>query len=143
MASTVRAHRLSVKAYRVGGQRLQLPFLSAVLKASACDGKDIGSIDVLSSIAEEVGVMSKQEAIEFLKGDELKEEVMNMAESARGNGVKGVPVTVIDGKWALGGAQKAEVFVQIFRKLAAAAAVGSAPSPFPSPIVQAATTRVS
>jgi len=142
MSSTVRAHRLSVKAYRLAGQHLQLPLLSAILKACTSDGKDIGSIDVLSDIAESVGLMSKEEATEFLKGDELKEEVMSSAEAAKGHGVKGVPVTVINGKWALGGVQKAEVFVQIFKKLAAAVD-SAAPSPLQSPMIQPATACVS
>jgi len=141
-SSTVRAHRLSVKAYRLGGQGLQLPLLSAILKACHTESKDISSIEVLSDIAESVGVMSKDAAVEFLEGDELKEEVINTAEAAKGHGVKGVPVTVINGKWALAGAQKAEVFVQIFKKLATTVD-SAAPSPLQSPVMQPATTRVS
>jgi predicted DsbA family dithiol-disulfide isomerase len=110
--STIRAHRLTMKAYRLGGQLLQLPLLSAIFQASTSEAKDIGSLDVLSDAAETAGVMSKQQAIEFLKGDELKEEVIKMAEDAKLNGVKGVPITIIEGKWALSGGQKAEVFVQ-------------------------------
>lgn len=113
MSSTVRAHRLIMKAHRLGGQRLQLPLLSAIFKAYTCDSKDIGSFDVLGDAAESAGVMSRQEAIEFLKGDELKEDVVKMAEAAKGNGVKGVPLVIIDGRWALSGGQRAEIFVQV------------------------------
>jgi predicted DsbA family dithiol-disulfide isomerase len=113
MSSTVRAHRLSVKAYRLGGQHFQLPLLSAIFKAYTSDSEDIGSLEVLGEAAEVAGFMSKQEAIEFLKGDELKEEVLQMADAAKEKGVKGVPLTIIDGKWALSGGQKAETFVQV------------------------------
>jgi len=129
IASTIRAHRLSIKAYRLGGQDLQLPFLSAVFKAYTSDAEDLGSMDVLGEAAESAGVMKKQEAIEFLKGEELKDEVVKMAEAAKGKGVKGVPVTIIDGKWVLSGGQKAEVFVQIFKKLASATPDASSPLP--------------
>lgn len=113
ISSTLGAHRLTVKAYRLGGQRLQLPLLTAIFKAYTTDAKDIGSLEVLGDAAESAGVMSKQEAIEFLKGDELKDEVVKMAEAAKVNGIKGVPITIIEGKWALSGGQKAEVFVQV------------------------------
>jgi predicted DsbA family dithiol-disulfide isomerase len=113
LSSTVRAHRLSMKAYRLGGQILQIPLLAAIFKAYTTDSKDIGSLDVLGDAAESAGVMSKEKAIEFLKGDELKEEVLKMAESAKANGVKGVPLVIIDGRWALSGGQKAEIFVQV------------------------------
>lgn len=129
VSSTVRAHRLTAKAYRLGGQRLQLSVLTALFKAYTSDAKDIGSLEVLGDIAESTGLMAKEGAIEFLKGDELKDEVMKMAEDAKGNGIKGVPITIIDGKWALSGAQKAEVFVKIFEKLASAGPDSSAPSP--------------
>jgi len=138
ISSTIRAHRLTMKAYRLGGQLYQLPLLSAIFKAYTSEAKDIGSLDVLSDIAESAGVMSKQEAIEFLKGDELKEEVLKTAENAKLNGIKGVPITIIEGKWMLSGGQKAEVFVQIFEKLASTAP-GSAPSPFPDPVVETRT----
>lgn len=139
ISSTVRAHRLSVKAYRLGGQLLQIPLLAAIFKAYTIDSKDIGSLDVLGDAAESAGVMSKEQAIEFLKGDELKDEVMKMTEVAKAKGVKGVPLVIIDGRWAVSGGQRAEIFVQIFKKLAAAATATAdvAQSPLPTPLIEA------
>lgn len=55
----MRAHRLSVKAYRQGGQDLQQAVVRQLLTASCAEGKDIGNIDLLADIAETAGVMSK------------------------------------------------------------------------------------
>ncbi|KAJ6570141.1 thioredoxin-like protein [Mycena vulgaris] len=107
------AHRLSRKAFRIGGMELQLPYLMAVFRAHLQEAKDVGEIDVLSDIAAEVGVMSKSEAVAFLKSNELEDEVNNMCDEARAKGITGVPFTVIDGKWAVSGGQSSDVFVQV------------------------------
>jgi predicted DsbA family dithiol-disulfide isomerase len=40
---------------------LQLPVLTAIFKAFCTDRKDIGDLDVLGDIAQETGVMPKEE----------------------------------------------------------------------------------
>ncbi len=84
-----------------------------------------------------------------------------MCNNARSQGITGVPMTIIDDKWAVSGGQSSDVFIQvcsreflsspmaplitilpsaclvamqIFKKLAAAG-VHNAPSPFPGHIV--------
>ncbi|KAJ6466577.1 thioredoxin-like protein [Mycena vitilis] len=122
------AHRLSRKAYHLGGTQLQVPYLMAVFRVHLQDCKDIADIDVLSDIAAEVGIMTKAEAIAFLKSNELEDEVNAMCEAARVQGVTGVPLVVIDGKWAVSGGQSADIFVQIFQKLAGVHAANVPPS---------------
>ncbi|KJA26341.1 hypothetical protein HYPSUDRAFT_133200 [Hypholoma sublateritium FD-334 SS-4] len=134
MSQTTRAHRLVQKAYKLGGQRLQVPLLCAIFKAHLEDGKDIADYDVLADIAESSGTMSRNEALAFLRSDELEREVDDMCNNARSQGITGVPMTIIDGKWAVSGGQSSDVFIQIFKKLAAAG-VHNAPSPFPGHIV--------
>jgi hypothetical protein len=53
------------------------------------------------------------QAIAFLKSDELEDEVNSMCDEARAKGITGVPLVVIDGKWAVSGGQSSEVFVQV------------------------------
>jgi len=130
ISQTTSAHRLSRKAYKMGGQDLQLPLITALLKAFSEDEKDIGDLNVLASLAESVGMMTNGEAVEFLNTDELKEEVYTLAEEMRLKGIKGVPVTIIDGKWVLSGSQSSEMYVQVFKKLATAS-TSCTPSPFP------------
>jgi len=130
ISQTTSAHRLSRKAYKMEGQKLQLPLITALLKAFSEDEQDIGDLNVLAELAENVGMMTNEEAIRFLKTDELKDEVYELAEKVRSKGIKGIPITVIDRKWLVSGYQSAEMYVQIFKKLAAAGV--SAPSQLPS-----------
>jgi predicted DsbA family dithiol-disulfide isomerase len=130
ISQTTSAHRLSRKAYKMEGQKLQLPLITALLKAFSEDEQDIGDLNVLAELAENVGMMTNEEAIRFLKTDELKDEVYELAEKVRSKGIKGIPITVIDCKWLVSGYQSAEMYVQIFKKLAAAGV--SAPSQLPS-----------
>ncbi|KAF5371845.1 hypothetical protein D9615_009544 [Tricholomella constricta] len=140
MSQSTRAHRLALKAGKIGGQKLQLPILCGVFKANLEESKDIADIDVLAEIAECTGMMTKDEAIKFLESEELEKEVNQMCEKARTIGITGVPMTIIDGRWAVSGGQSSDVFVQIFKKLAAAgispSGVYSAPSPFPAPVME-------
>jgi len=140
MSQSTRAHRLALKAGQIAGQKLQLPVLCGVFKANLEDNKDIGDINVLADIAESTGMMSKDKAIKFLQSDELEQEVNDMCDKARNIGISGVPMTIIDGKWAINGGQSSDVYIQIFKKLAAAgvspAGVYAAPSPFSAPVME-------
>ncbi|KDR79025.1 hypothetical protein GALMADRAFT_244757 [Galerina marginata CBS 339.88] len=136
MSQTTRAHRLCQKAYKLGGQNLQIPLLCAVFKAHMEEGKDIADINVLAELAQNTGTMSRADAIAFLQSDELEKEVNAMCDEARSKGITGVPMTIIDGKWAVSGGQSSDVFIQIFKKLAAAG-VHNSPSPFSGPVANA------
>ncbi|KAJ7116431.1 thioredoxin-like protein [Mycena epipterygia] len=122
------AHRLSRKAFHIGGMEKQLPYLMAIFRVHCQEGQDVGDINVLSDLAAEIGFMTKAEAIAFLKSNELEDEVNNMCDEARAKGITGVPLTVIDGKWAVSGGQPSDVFVQIFKKLAGVHVANTPPS---------------
>ncbi|KAH0585440.1 hypothetical protein H2248_008681 [Termitomyces sp. 'cryptogamus'] len=140
MSQSTHAHRLAMKAGKLGGQKLQVPILCGIFKANLEDSKDIADINVLAEIAQGAGMMSKDEAVKFLQSDELEKEVENMCDKARSIGITGVPLTIIDGRWAVSGGQSSDVYVQIFKKLAAAdvspTGVYAAPSPFPAPVIE-------
>lgn len=61
MSQSTRAHRLSRKAFKIGGQELQLPVLTALFKTHLEEEKDIADFDVLAEVAESVGMMSKDQ----------------------------------------------------------------------------------
>jgi len=61
MSQTTRAHRLCQKAYKQGGQKLQLALFLAIFKAYLQEGKDIADIDLLSDLAAEIEIMSKEQ----------------------------------------------------------------------------------
>jgi predicted DsbA family dithiol-disulfide isomerase len=119
VCSTMRAHRLMQLAYKRGGSRLQSQLCQRLFGAFTETEQNLSCSDSLAVISEELGIMPRDQARAWLKGNELADEVNNLVESAKSNGVTGVPFTVIDGKWAVGGGQPPDVYYQIFSKLAA------------------------
>ncbi|KAI0687655.1 thioredoxin-like protein [Cytidiella melzeri] len=127
ITQTTLAHRLLFKAWKLGGQTKQQALLVVLFKAYFEKSENIGDTHILAQAAVTADVLSKDEAIKFLESDELLEEVETMMTDARRKGVNGVPFVVINGKWAVSGGQTAEVYTQIFKKLAA----GEVSSPRP------------
>jgi len=117
LSQSTRLHRLVVKAYKIGGQSMQQAVLKAYFWAYFHEGKDPGNLDLLGEIAQGAGLMSKVEAIKFLRSDELRHEVEETIATARQAGIKGAPVTIIDDKFRLDGVQTKDTFVQVFKRL--------------------------
>lgn len=118
VARSTLAHRLSVKAYKVGGQAMQGRLNDILFKAVFTDCQDVSDVEFLADAAEKVGLMNKTEATTFLQDTDCKNCVNQMIEAARASGVNGVPSIIIDGKWALNGVQSTECYLQILRKIA-------------------------
>ncbi|KAG8974216.1 hypothetical protein FRC05_007792 [Tulasnella sp. 425] len=115
---TTSAHRLLMFAYQKE-PKLQLALLEKIFEAYFEQEKDIGSHEMLAALAEDVGVASKAEALEFLASDKLYKEIQTQIMEAQGKGITGVPCTVINQKYAISGGQKSDVYMDIFEKLAA------------------------
>jgi predicted DsbA family dithiol-disulfide isomerase len=61
VARSTLAHRLSVKAYKVGGQAMQGPLNDILFKAVFTDYQDVSDVEFLADAAEKVGLMNKTE----------------------------------------------------------------------------------
>ncbi|MBL1221058.1 DsbA family oxidoreductase [Chryseobacterium sp. L7] len=83
----------------------------SLFKAHFIDGKNVGDLDELISLAENVGI-DKDEARQALTSDELNSEISKDIQEAQHNGITSVPFFVLNGKYAVSGAQPAEVFAQ-------------------------------
>jgi len=129
---TVPAHRLITKAYEIGGPAAQSALITPIFRAYYEDDLDIGDPEVLADAVEQAAIMSRAEALSFLKSDECLAKVNHQVAEARAKGVTGVPFTIIDGKWAVSGGQSAPVYVKIFSKLAETPA--SSPSQSNTPV---------
>lgn len=91
--------------------------VDALFKAYFEDGQDIGDVDVLVSIANDLGMDGAEvrQAIETeLKHAEIAEDIA----IARELQITGVPFFVIDGKLGLSGAHPADTFLKAFRQVA-------------------------
>ncbi|TCD62122.1 hypothetical protein EIP91_007459 [Steccherinum ochraceum] len=118
ITQTTLAHRLLLKAWQLGGQRLQLPLLNTLFKQYFSEGLNIADEEVLAKAAADNDVMTEAEALEWFKTDECLGEVEQMMIDVRRKGVTGVPFVVIDNKWAVSGGQSADTYTQIFDKIA-------------------------
>ena len=111
--NTFNAHRLLWKAKK---ESLQTELSEALFKAYFTDGRDVGSIEVLSDIGEEVG-MKKSEIKQFLYskegGQETADEEMNFIEKSIG----AVPTYFINNKYIIQGGQEPETFVSFLNKI--------------------------
>ena len=111
--NTFNAHRLLWKAKREG---LQTELSEALFKAYFTDGRDVGSVEVLSDIANEVG-MDKEKSKKFLLskegGQETADEEMSFIEKSIG----AVPTYFINNKYIIQGGQEPETFVSFLNKI--------------------------
>ena len=111
--NTFNAHRLLWKAKI---ENLQTELSEALFKAYFTDGRDVGSIEVLTDIAHEVG-MKKKEIKNFLNskegGQETADDEMEFIEKSIG----AVPTYFINDKYIIQGGQEPETFVSFLDKI--------------------------
>jgi predicted DsbA family dithiol-disulfide isomerase len=108
--NSVNAHRLGRFAARSGQQDA---LIDALFKAYFEDGQDIGRTDVLAEIAASLG-FDRSAAVEFLLSGSERDAVLAEDRGARRLGINGVPCFIVDGKFALSGAQDPEFFLPLF-----------------------------
>jgi predicted DsbA family dithiol-disulfide isomerase len=88
-----------------------------LLKAYFTDGLNIGDPEVLADCAAEVG-FDRSNMMAFLSSDRGVADVAAELESAYDQGITAVPTYVLDGQWAIPGAQAPETFAKVLRKMA-------------------------
>lgn len=115
--NTLDAHRL-LRWAMIEGPDVQNRVSLALFKAYFEDGRNVGDRNVLLDIAEKAGLDRSVVAALFSAGADVgsvKEEIG----LARQMGVTGVPCFIIDNKYAVMGAQSADVLVDALREVAA------------------------
>jgi predicted DsbA family dithiol-disulfide isomerase len=112
-ANTLLAHRLLWLAEATGHQ---YALKERLLKAYFTDGLDIGDAEVLAECAADVG-MPADRVLEFLHSDDGVAEVQAELRMAAEAEITAVPTFVIDGKWAIPGAQEPDTFVNVVHRL--------------------------
>lgn len=107
--STLDAHRLLHLSRETGHEPALLELLYAAYFA---EGRNVADHDTLLALATEVG-MPEQRVREVLGSTEFTDEVFAEAQEAGALGATGVPFFVIERRYAVPGAQPAEVFSQV------------------------------
>jgi len=103
---TAKAHTLIRLARDKGTQHA---LANALTAAYFLEHRQINDDAVLADVAERFG-FTRNEAIEAVHDPVELAETAQMAESAAASGITGVPFFIFDGRFALSGAQPAEVF---------------------------------
>jgi predicted DsbA family dithiol-disulfide isomerase len=108
--NTLDAHRLIRFATMEGNAAVMV---EALFRAYFLDGRDIGARGELVEIAREAG-FEASEASAWLQSERGRDAVLAEDRAARRAGVAGVPCFVVDGGYALSGAQEPEFFLPLF-----------------------------
>ncbi|MEM7121299.1 MAG: DsbA family oxidoreductase [Pseudomonadota bacterium] len=104
--STLNAHRLIRFADDKG---VQNDIVTDLFERYFLKGEDIGDPDVLRDAAEQVGLDGNAVAA-FLESDEERDAVLADHNLAQHIGISGVPCFILDGRYAVSGAQSPDVF---------------------------------
>jgi len=115
-ANSLLAHRLLWLAEQPESPVEQSVMKERLLRAYFVDGIDIGEPDALADCAAEVG-FERDDVIDFLESERGRAEVSAYLTDAADLGITAVPTFVINGQWAIPGAQDAETFVNVLRRL--------------------------
>ena len=108
--NTLNSHRLIDLAWQEGRQDA---VVEALFSAFFLEGRDIGDRDVLAAAAAVAG-MDGPSVARYLDGEEGVERIGGEDAAAREAGISGVPFFVLDGAYALSGAQLPEIFHRLF-----------------------------
>jgi predicted DsbA family dithiol-disulfide isomerase len=118
-ANTFDSHRLIAWA---AGQNRQADLLAALQHAHFTDGVDIGSRAALAGVAGSIG-LDASVALDHLNSDAGIGAVNADLAEARELGITSVPTFVVDGKYAIQGAQEPATLVSAFEEIARREAV--------------------
>ncbi len=122
--TTLPAHRLLWLAAREGdADRVG----DALFHAHFAEGRNLADPEVLVA-AGLAGGLAEARLRDFIAGSEGEAEVRAQVAQAQAMGIRSVPTFVIDGRYAVQGAQPPEVFVEALRRAGGAAPTPAAPA---------------
>ena len=110
--NTIDSHKVLCWAREFGHQDALAEIL---FRRYFIDNEDIGDVNTLAAAAAEVGMDA--DVVRARLSDNTDDETVRAeAQHASQMGISGVPTFIIDNKYAVQGAQTAEVFLQVFLK---------------------------
>ncbi|WP_110113125.1 DsbA family oxidoreductase [Bacillus sp. CGMCC 1.16541] len=111
--NTLDAHRLAKFSETKGKEK---ETTERLLRAYFTESKHIGDRETLADLAVEAG-LNRNEVLDLLNSDAFTEEVRVDESEAQAIGVQGVPFFVVNRKYAISGAQPADVFAGALQKV--------------------------
>ena len=114
LPNTMNAHRM---IHWAGIEGKQAAMVSALFRAYWRDGRDIGDVEELTDIAEEIGMDPKAVA-RLLATDADMDDLRARDRDAREKGVSAVPTFLIAQQYVVSGAQPPETWEKVIAELA-------------------------
>jgi len=111
--NTFEAHRLMWFAQQ---DKKQDDLAEGLFHAYFSEGRDIGDGQTLVDIAAEIG-LDRDATRQFLASDQGVEVVREEEATGHGLGIQGVPYFVLNGTYAISGAQSPDIFVSALQKV--------------------------
>jgi len=111
-AKTLTAHQLLHYAKREGKQA---ELKERLMAAYFTEGRHVGHISELAALASEIG-LDHDEVVRVLESGEYAAAVAADIQQAQAYGIRGVPFFVIDGKYAVSGAQSTGSFAEVITR---------------------------
>jgi predicted DsbA family dithiol-disulfide isomerase len=118
--NTLNAHRL---IHWAGIEQLQTEAVSALFQAYFVDARDIGDIDVLADLADEVG-LDASVIRKLLQSDADIADLKERDAHARQMGVNSVPTFIVGQRHAVPGAQQPDLWAKVIADLRAMETTG-------------------
>jgi predicted DsbA family dithiol-disulfide isomerase len=115
-ANTLLAHRILWWTAATHGTQAQSRVKTAFLDAYFTRGLDVADTDVLAELAASAIGCATSDVTAMLASDSGRGEVSEELAQAIGHGITGVPTYVIDGAWAIPGAQDTDTFERVIRR---------------------------
>ena len=113
MPNTLLAHRLLELAHEHG---VQHELAEVLFQGYFCQGRDVGDVDELVSLAAEVG-LNANTVQTFLAGDGGRDAVLSQLQRAPELGISGVPGYYLANSFLLPGAQDSQTMAQIIERV--------------------------
>ncbi|NKB22129.1 MAG: DsbA family oxidoreductase [Alphaproteobacteria bacterium] len=109
--NTINTHRLIqyAKSYNASDALI----VEKLYVAYFLEARNIGDINVLQDISIEAGLDGEAFA-RYIRSDDDRAYILEQDEAIRRQGITGVPCFIVEGKYAVSGAQSPEIFHQIF-----------------------------
>ena len=111
--------------WEAGRQGRQSEVVNRLFKAYFEDALDIGKLDVLAKLADEIG-LDPTGVAQALSSQESLDTVVELEDRGRGMGIQGVPFFIVLGKYGVSGAQPPEFWREALPKIAAQMQAGAA-----------------
>lgn len=118
---TLKAHQVLHLAKQ---HELQGEMKERLMAAYFTEGRNVGRDDELADLAAEVG-LDREEVLRALDSGAFADAVAADIQQARAFGIRGVPFFIIDGRYAVSGAQDPSVFAQALQQARSEKAVAS------------------